>query len=257
MHKHGLRYTPPKDYVRADPERGARIARAYEEMPHDPHHPLVKAAYNALARETMQQYHHAKEHGFKAEFWDPATEQDPYGPSPRLATEDVRQNHHMYVYPTDHGYGAEPITQKDIDENPLLAHSGEHWEGKPVRINDIFRAVHDYYGHAKEGVGFRADGEENAWRAHASMFTPLARAALTSETRGQNSWVNFGPHGHKNRKASSEDTRFADQKIGLLPDWARNEGAEDFGHARPKRAGGGALGGEDHPAWIPQRLPTG
>ena len=109
MAKHGHPYNPPKKYAKVDPERAARIAKAYEEMPHDPHHPLVKAAYNALARETLQQYHHAKQQGFKAEFWDPATERDPYEASPRLATEDVRQNHHMYVYPTDHGYGDEPI----------------------------------------------------------------------------------------------------------------------------------------------------
>jgi hypothetical protein len=256
MAKYGHPYNPPKKYAKVDPERATRIAKAYEEMPHDPHHPLVKAAYNALARETLQQYHHAKQNGFKAEFWDPSTERDPYEASPRLATEDVRQNHHMYVYPTDHGYGDEPITQKDIDENPLLAHSGEKWNGKPVRINDIFRAVHDYYGHAKEGVGFRHHGEENAWRSHAAMFSPLARAALTSETRGQNSWVNFGPHGEKNRTADTEGTRFADQKIGLMPAWTMHEGAEDFLHPRDaasvgllqklmphrsKRADGGSL----------------
>ena len=257
MQENEFPYNPPTKYVKVDPHRAKRIAQAYEEMKHDPHHPLVKAAYEALAHETMAQYHHAKKHGFRAEFWDPATERDPYEASPRLATEDVRHNNHMYVFPTDFGYGDDPISDKDIAENPLLAHSGEHWHGKPVRVNDIFRAVHDYYGHAKEGVGFRHDGEENAWRSHAAMFTPLARAALTTETRGQNSWLNFGPHGEHNRKARTEDTRFADQKIGLLPDWAMTEGAEDFGHARPKRNTGGALGGEDHPAWIPQRLPTG
>jgi hypothetical protein len=34
---------------------------------------------------------------------------------------------------------------------------------------------------------------------------------------GQNSTVNFGPHGEHN-KANPKNTIFADQKAGLLPD---------------------------------------
>lgn len=45
------------------------------------------------------------------------------------------------------------------------------------------------------------------------------------ETRGQNSWVNYGPHGEANRTASSGTTVFADQKTGLLPDWVVSEGS--------------------------------
>ena len=228
MQEAGLPYNPPQKYARVDPARAQRIADAYEQMPHDPDHPLVQAAYQQMAKEVMDQYAVAKRAGFKAEFWDPETEEDPYAASPRLAIEDIRKNHHMYVFPTFSGYGQAEITEEDLRQNPLLADSGERWNGKPVTINDIFRAIHDYYGHAKEGVGFRADGEENAWRAHASMFSPLARLAMTAETRGQNSWVNYGPKGEENRTASGADTVFADQKIGLVPLWVLHEGAEDF-----------------------------
>jgi hypothetical protein len=110
----------------------------------------------------------------------------------------------------------------------MLRDTGETWNGKPVLINDMFRAIHDYFGHAKEGVGFRGDGEENAWRSHASMYSPLARLALGTETRGQNSWLNYGPHGEKNRTASTEETVFAPPKIGLMPSWVHHEGGEDF-----------------------------
>lgn len=229
MAQANLPYNPPKKYARVDQDRAKRIAQAFEEMPHDPDHPLVKASYDALINETMAQYRAAKNAGFKAEFWNPETEEDPYAASPRMATEDIRKNHHMYVFPTRFGYGSgEPITEEEIRQNPMLRDSGETWNGQPVTVNDIFRAVHDYYGHAKEGVGFRHDGEENAWRAHASMFSPLARMAMTTETRGQNSWLNFGPHGEKNKSARTEDTIFADQKIGVLPPWVMHEGAEDF-----------------------------
>jgi len=225
MAQSGLPYNPPTKYAKVDPARAARIAKAFDQMKDDPQDPLTKASYAQMAKETMAQYQHAKANGFKAEFWDPSAQSDPYGATPRMATDDVQKNNHMWVYPTAAGYGS-GISETDLKSNPLLADSGERWNGQKVTINDIFRAVHDYYGHAKEGVGFRHDGEENAWRAHASMFSPLARMAMTTETRGQNSWLNFGPHGEKNRTARTEDTMFADQKIGILPHWVHHEGAE-------------------------------
>lgn len=223
----GLPYNPPTKYARVDPARGAKIADAYERMEHNPQDPLTKASYLQMMKETMGQYATMKKAGFKAEFWNPEEEEDPYHASPRLAVEDVRKNHHMFVYPTESGYGT-GNNPEDVANNPLLADSGERWNGKRVTYNDIFRAVHDYFGHAKEGVGFRADGEENAWRSHASMYSPLARMAMTSETRGQNSWLNYGPHGDKNKNARTEDTIFAPQKVGIMDHFAHHEGAEDF-----------------------------
>lgn len=228
MASSGLPYNPPTKYAKVDPGRSKRIAAAYDAMTDNPDDPLTKASYSALAKETMAQYQAAKAAGFKAEFWHPSKQEDPYKASPRLAVEDVRNNHHMWVYPTYAGYGSGEITDEDVKKNPMLQGTGEHWNGIPVTVNDVFRAIHDYYGHAKEGVGFRADGEENAWRAHASMFSPLARMAMTSETRGQNSWLNYGPHGEANRGARTEDTIFAPQKVGIMPDWVHHEGAEDF-----------------------------
>jgi hypothetical protein len=84
--------------------------------------------------------------------------------------------------------------------------------------------VHDAFGHGLEGSGFRARGEENAWQAHVRLFTGSAVGAITSETRGQNSWLNYGPNGETNRTAKVEDTVFADQKTGLMPAWTWSEG---------------------------------
>lgn len=116
----------------------------------------------------------------------------------------------------------------EANDNPLLAVvPGEQISGRPVQVNDIFRIVHDYFGHVKDGVGFRAGGEENAWRSHWAMFSPLARMALTTETRGQNSWVNFGPSAEANKTATTATTVYAAQKVGLLPSWVNQEGATD------------------------------
>ena len=136
----------------------------------------------------------------------------------------------MGVFSTVEGFG----TNDDFspEANPLLEDTGLRWtlgpdpNGKkiPVLANDLFRAVHDTFGHGLEGASFRARGEENAWQAHVRLFTGSALGALTSETRGQNSWLNFGPHGEANRTAKSKDTVFADQKTGLMPEWTWTEG---------------------------------
>lgn len=214
----GRPYDPPADYVKVDPTNAAAIAAAYDQMAHAPQDPEVKAAYDAMIRETVDQYQAIKRTGLKVSFIEGG---DPYRVSPRLMTEDVRRNNHMWVFPTDAGFGSNATV--DVRDNPLLAYTNESIGGRRLRANDVFRIVHDYFGHVKEGNGFRADGEENAWRSHAAMYSPLARRAMTTETRGQNSWVNYGPHGVSNRTASSAATVFADQKTGLLPAWVSED----------------------------------
>ena len=59
--------------------------------------------------------------------------------------------------------------------------------------NEMFRAVHDYYGHVLPGSMFGPQGEEAAYAAHSQMLSPLSQLALLSETRGQNSLVNYSP----------------------------------------------------------------
>lgn len=220
--QNGIEYNPPREYAKVDPNRAKRIADEYDRMPHNPNDPQVKASYDALIRETMAQYKALVNAGYNFEFYP--KDHDPYPNSPREAVMDLHNNKHMYVYPTQQGFGSGDL---DNSYHPLLGDSGMRWNGQPVSYNDIFRAVHDVFGHAKEGVGFRADGEENAWRQHSAMYSDLARKALTSETRGQNSWVNYGPHGEANQNANQQDTVYADQKAGLLPDWATYEGDHD------------------------------
>jgi len=226
MESKSLTYNPPSTYAKVDPERARRIADAYSAMKNDPTDPEVRRAYDAMAKETLDQYKEIEKEGIKFEFFDPA-KGDPYAGNPNNVFDDVKRNKHMWVFPTSEGYGTTGFSAEDVLNNPLLADSGIKWNGQPTTVNDIFRAVHDYFGHIKEGVGFRANGEENAWRAHSAMYSDEARKAMTSETRGQNSWVNFGPESGVNRGANQLETVYADQKVGLLPDWAINEGRMD------------------------------
>ena len=215
-------------YVGADVERGRRIAEEYAKMPHDPQNPRVQEAYADLIRQSGDQYNALVEDGYKAWFIDPAN--DPYEGKPWRAMRDLRENESMGVFPTEAGFGSGD-TELNVADNPLLGDSGLKWPyGSPdgplkrVLWNDVFRYIHDAFGHGIEGAGFRADGEENAWQAHVRLFDGPAVGAMTSETRGQNSWLNFGPHAEKNKTASVEETVFADQKTGLMPEWTWNEG---------------------------------
>ena len=218
----GVPYARPEQYNKVDVKRATRIAQAYADMEHAPNDPKVKASYKAMIEETLAQWRAIEKTGLKVDFLKPG-QSYPYA-NPREVQMDVRDNNHMWVFPTESGFGS---SEADVSENPLLADTGITIHGHKALANDIFRVVHDYFGHIKEGNGFRATGEEHAWRTHAAMYSDLARPAMTSETRGQNSWVNYGPHGESNRTANGEDTVYADQKTGLLPDWVQHEGLAD------------------------------
>jgi hypothetical protein len=227
MNKRKAPYTPPVNYVRVNPEDAKATAKAYEEMLdiNDPratpeYKAEVKKSYDAFKTETREQYDQLVRDGYQFEFHPEGT--DPYRITPQFAVQDVKKNKHMSVFPTTEGFGTTP----GAAAHPLLEDTGLIWAqrgsdgkivNKPVTYNDLFRAVHDVYGHAKEGVGFRADGEDNAYLAHSAMYSPEAKKAMASETRGQNSWVNYGPHGRYNRQATGERTWFAPQKAGILP----------------------------------------
>jgi len=220
MRAAGLPYAPPTTYAKVDPDRARRIAEEFDKAEHRPNDPEVAAAYDAMVRETLAQYQAIKATGLKVEFITDG--KDPYG-NPRNAILDVRENNHLWVFATADGFGSSGF---DPDSSPMLQPTNEvDVNGVPMLVNDVFRVVHDYFGHIKHGVGFRADGEENAWRAHAAMYSPLARRAMTTETRGQNSWVNFGPFAEQNKTAGPADTVYADQKVTLLPEWVSTEGA--------------------------------
>jgi hypothetical protein len=212
------------EYVEVDVDRAERLAAAYDAMPHAPKDPAVREAYENLIHQTTAQYQALVEAGYEFYFGEITSD---YFRSPYTALRELRSDKRMGVFPTTPDTFGDDATA--VDDNPLLADTGITWknergEDQPVLANDLFRAVHDAFGHSIEGAGFRARGEENAWQAHARLFTGSALAALTSETRGQNSWLNYGPSGETNRTAKVEDTVFAEQKTGLMPEWTWTEG---------------------------------
>ena len=187
-------------------------------MQNNPNDPEVIKAYEALIEETMAQYKALKDTGLNFTFLKPNMP-DPYAASPALGYKDVIENKNLTVFPTDFGYGSDAAF--DASKNPMLTKVGTIGDKEDAVANDAFRVVHDVFGHLGSGnPQFRSAGEERAFLQHMRMYTPEARRAMAAETRGQNSFVNFGPYANQNRGASGADTIYADQKVGIMPDWA-------------------------------------
>ncbi len=196
-----------------NPEHGKMIAASYHNMKHEPNHPEVKAAYGALINETKNQFKDMVKKGFK---FTPIKQgqENPYKTSKDLHA-DIKQNKHIHFFPTDQGFGS---GDQDFSDHPMLQPTEFNINGKPLLANCLFRIVHDYRGHHLGGESsFGPKGEHQAYLTHKKDFSPLAQKALATETMGQNSWVNFGPHGEHNR-ANPESTKYAPQKSGLLDD---------------------------------------
>lgn len=217
----GIPYRPYTGYAKIDPELGKSIADWYDSAKSDPSNPAIASAYDALIDQTKRQYDYMVHAGYKVEPWTQSGQ--PYESSADMV-KDVRDNKHLWFFPTEGGFGTRESTES---ANPLLRPAGVEIDGKPLVANDLFRAVHDFFGHAKEGYEFGPRGEYNAFLAHSSMFTDEALPALASETLSQNAWVNFGPH---LRRANGgipvrgdedfiplQNRPFADQKVVAVP----------------------------------------
>jgi SHS2 domain-containing protein len=224
--KKGLAAPEDTEIRKLNTKYSKAMADVYEAAKNTPLDEDVQKAYKALAKESKEQFEALKKDGYVVELWDGANQ--PYDNSTEML-EDLKDNKHLYVFSTEEGFGESGITAKNRRENPMLADSGyKDANGKKLLLNDLFRFVHDTFGHGKLGNSFGPVGEENAWYVHSQMFSPEARRAMTSETRGQNSWVNFGPQlrdkdgslpkmGDKNYVPMSQRD-FAPQKNFLFPE---------------------------------------
>jgi len=208
-----------------DDENSKMIADAYEAIVDNPKDPEVKESYEALADETLRQYESILDRGYEVEIW--RGEGEPYANSAEMI-QDARDNKHMYIFGTEAGFGEGAITPEQREDNSMLAETEyADLNGEPLLVNDVFRFVHDFFGHTELGNGFGPIGEENAWLIHSRMYSPTARKAMTTETRGQNSWVNYNKNLRREDgsvpKRGDEDyvplseRPFADQKMGILP----------------------------------------
>jgi hypothetical protein len=227
----GLDYAPARTYAPVNEDLLKRVADHYDAAKSDPKDEQVKASYKALASEVLDQYHAMVRAGYEVQPWTGKGE--PYKNSTDMVR-DVAANKHLFYKPTESSFG-QTEGEKSVSENPMLADSGIEIDGKTVPVNDIFRAVHDFFGHAKEGYQFGPRGEFNAWKAHSEMFTPEAQGALAGETLAQNAWVNFGPQ-VRGKDIPLAERQFAEQKNISLPQNFIDEARGIQAQAQPKKA---------------------
>jgi hypothetical protein len=194
-----------------DPDQGylKTVADFHDKAVHAPDDPAVKASYDALARETVAQFKSLG--GLKVETWK--GEGEPYRNSKEMMR-DVADKGHLWFLPTDSAFGA----NGEQIAHPMLAPTGlKTTDGHPLLVNDVFRIVHDFYGHTQHGFQFGPVGEYNAYREHAQMYSDAALPALAAETLAQNAWVNFGPHLTRRAYVPASERPFSDQKAYVVP----------------------------------------
>ncbi len=217
----GIPYSPGRIFSSVDSDLAKRIADFYEDAVSNPSDPEIRDSYEALTNETLAQYRAIEAAGYRIEPF--AGQGEPYRNSAE-AVSDIRDNKHLFFLRTEGVFGG----GAERPDNPMLSNSGIQINGQSLLVNDVFRSVHDFFGHGKEGYQFGPRGEFNAWRAHSEMFSPRAQGALAAETLAQNSWVNFGHHlrdakGNIPQKGEPghvplTERRFAEQKNVVIPD---------------------------------------
>lgn len=175
--------------------REARIqAEHYANAPAAPES-AWRASYDALITAVVDQWNLLVAQDFSINPWHAAGE--PYASSAAMRA-DLRVKWLWYLPTAQAGDlpDVAPGVGHPMAEYVLVnAHRDAHGHmtQRVMLLNDVFRAVHDAFGHGG-GASFGPVGERKAWAAHRQTLPQAAHLALWNETTGQNLWTNYGPH---------------------------------------------------------------
>ena len=232
----------------------------------------VVKAYEELNAELIKQYDALVAAGMRFEALNDYDAYSKIYPNSSAVIKDIRNNNQlMFLKTNPQTFGpTKDGKPMDFSFHPLLKDSGrKDASGNKLNYNDILRVVHDAIAHGTYSVEFGPIGEESAWHTHIrTIDNPWARWALTMETRGQNSFVNYrdvrigkdkmplkpGDDGY----VPIPDRDYAEQKFALIPlkysltgdakvDKPVKELMDQIGK---KRAEGSA---EKQPDWMPSK----
>lgn len=223
----GIAYRPPARNINPPEDLARRVADWYDAATTAPESPEVRAAYDPFIAETLAQFDEITRAGYTIEPW--TGQGEPYRSSAEMVA-DVAERKHLYFLPTG---------EQMEGTNLLKIDAGTEINGHKLSVNDVFRAVHDFFGHARTGNQFGPRGEFNAWREHSALYTEPAQPALAAETLAQNSWVNFGkqlrtgPEGEPGYVPLPERP-FAVQKNVTVPEDLLSEARAQFSPRREK-----------------------
>ncbi|PXX70606.1 hypothetical protein DFR70_10125 [Nocardia tenerifensis] len=179
-----------------------RVAAYFEKAPRLAYDTVLVRRYDQFKRENLQQYRVVVDAGITVRPW--LTPGQPYRGSAELRA-SVRTTGELYVYLTSAGHGPEP----DERFHPMLEPSGIVVDGVELSHNDVFRVVHDAFGHVMSGRGFSARGEFGAAFCHMGMYSADVHPVLFTEQVAQICWFFFGPR--------SAERRYPPQKVFEFP----------------------------------------
>ncbi|MFD7094676.1 hypothetical protein [Streptomyces xanthophaeus] len=166
------------------------IADWYASAPDSAEDPETRRQYEILKLETGQQFEAMRRAGVHIRPWLEGGQ--PYKSSAHLWREVVNSGT-LYVYLTSLGHGESGSTP-DAVAHPMVEPSEYVIDGVRFAHNDVFRAVHDFFGHIARGNPFTAHGEHLAAWDHSHMYPADCHPVLLSETVSQICWFYYGPH---------------------------------------------------------------
>ena len=180
----------PNTEVHLDEALCREIADWYDRAPMCTGDVSEERQYQCFKKETLHQFITLLEAGIRIEPWSGGGQ--PY-PDSRTLQQRVRETGRLNVYMTRDGHGCGGVGSRTAN-HPMIEPSPITIGGTVFLYNDLFRAVHDYFGHIVRGNRFSIRGEFMASRDHLQMYTPDCHNVLLAETIGQISWFYHGPH---------------------------------------------------------------
>ncbi len=163
------------------------VADRFESLPRLTWNAALARRYRRLWRETRSHYQAVLDAGIDVDPW--LRPGQPYRDSADLVRK-VRETGVIHVFLTRNGHGPAPNT----GFHPMREPSGVVARGVELRHNDLFRVVHDVFGHVMFGHSFGPAGELKAAYTQMALLSESARVVVFTEQVAQTCWFFFGPH---------------------------------------------------------------
>jgi hypothetical protein len=163
------------------------LADRFDRLPRISWDRTLAGRYRRLKHETRAHYQAVLDAGIDVEPLLGAGQ--PYRDSAELVRK-VRETGTIQVFLTRDGHG--PPGSDGF--HPMREPSGVTARDVELTHNDLFRVVHDVFGHVMFGHGFGASGELKAAYTQMALLSENARLAVFTEQVAQTCWFFFGPH---------------------------------------------------------------
>lgn len=180
------------------------VADYFERQPAHTWTGELEEQYSKFKLEGMRQYEALVASGVRVEPWRGPGQ--PYQGSRHLVESVLRTGTLFVLLTRDHhgppatgppatGPAATgPAGRHGGRAHPMRAPSGVRVGGVELCHNDIFRAVHDAFGHAMFGHSMGPIGEFRATYCHMEMYSAMTHPVLFTEQVSQICWFFYGPH---------------------------------------------------------------